>query len=135
MKRMMLAAGGALALSGCLSYPTITASDLRKPEYAYKTVHLDKSVPEIRQAIFDYEANCRAFESVKVDPSGAKRITITRTALEMARDTIYMVVDINADDSGATLKSFTYHDNSGWHKRADEVLGAINDPQACSPEH
>jgi hypothetical protein len=93
----------------------------------YKTVRIDKSVPEIRQAIFNYEANCRAFESVKVDPSGAKRITLTRTALEVARDTIYMRVDITADDSSATFKRFNYHNDSGWHKRADEVLGAIND--------
>jgi hypothetical protein len=134
VKKSILTAGATLALTvlgGCVSFQNFTAGDLRKPEYAYKEVQIDRTVPQIRQALFEYTSNCRDVGSVKVDPTGERQIVITQTDMGLTRPSVYLLVDISANDKGASLKSYTYYANSPWHGRADEVVSAITDPKTC----
>lgn len=84
-----------------------------------------------RPALFEYTSNCRDVGSVKVDPTGERQIVITQTDMGLTRPSVYLLVDINANDKGASLKSYTYYANSPWHGRADEVVSAITDPKTC----
>ncbi|NVH74790.1 hypothetical protein FSB08_20190 [Paraburkholderia sp. JPY432] len=76
-----------------------------------------------------YRANCRNIGAVIVDPSG-KRIVVKDTAIELARGSVYLLVDITADAGGASFKSYLKKPQF-WHSFVDELIGAINDPATC----
>jgi hypothetical protein len=54
------------------------AGDLRKPEYAYKQVQVDKTIPDTRKALFEYGTNYRDVGSMMVDLDWPRRKPDTR---------------------------------------------------------
>ncbi|KAA0998581.1 hypothetical protein FVF58_44100 [Paraburkholderia panacisoli] len=106
-----------------------TADELRRPKYAYKSVQIAKTIPQIHQALFDYQAKCRNVGEIIVDPSG-KRIVIKDTSQQLARGSVWLLIDITADAGGAQLKSYLVKPEF-WTSFVDETIGAINNPNAC----
>jgi hypothetical protein len=118
-------------LAGCATMQNLSANDLRKPEYTYRTETLDMTMPQIRTALFEYRRNCRSFGSFDYDPSGNGRMVIEYEGMGATQSSIYFVVDLDGRPDGKTqLKSYTYY--TTWHVWVDNVISAIKSPNVCT---
>lgn len=116
-------------LSGCITMQNFTASDLRKPEYRYKTEVLDMDIQHVSKALFDYQTNCRALGAVSTAPDDS-RIVITQDGMGLTKLSIYLVVDLVSAGKQTKFDSYTYY--STWHSHVDDILNAITHPGKCA---
>jgi hypothetical protein len=72
MKKLAIGTACALTLAACANLQNLSANDQRNPEHAGEKVHIDKTIPEIREALFEYVTNCRSLGNISVDPTGAE---------------------------------------------------------------
>lgn len=127
----ILSAGLVLAaLSGCAPLQNVSASDVRKPEYAYRSETLSMTVAQTRQAVFEYGRNCRSLGRIDYDPTGYGRMYIMFEGMGMSKASIYTVIDFQGTPDGQTeVKS--YVQMSTWKSWIDDVLSAIKAPNVC----
>jgi hypothetical protein len=93
-------------------------------------VHIDKTIPEIREALFEYVTNCRSLGNISVDPTGQKRIVMTETGPGWTQTSAYAVFDVDADEhGGSNLQGYTYYRLAA--SSVNTIARAINDPKKC----
>ncbi|MFD1559611.1 hypothetical protein ACFSHT_28885 [Paraburkholderia silviterrae] len=133
MKKLAIGAACVLSHAARANLRNISANDLRKPEYASKVVHIDKTIPEIHEALFEYVTNCRSLGTISVDPSGQKRIVLTEEGEGWTQTRACGDFDVDADEQGGwNIRGNVYYHRMMTPSRAvDIVAGAINSPKVC----
>lgn len=109
----------------------LTAAEVRREEYHYRTVQLDGGIHDIQTALYEYARNCRPMADLRVDPSNPKKAVWTIEAPGITKSTTILVFDFVENEDGTATTIEVYQNGSSWYRRVDQLLAAINDPATC----
>jgi hypothetical protein len=130
IKNAALMLATAIAVFGCHATKNLTVGDIRSQEHFYKRVVVDKSVAEIRQAIYQFVTTCRPLGDFHVDPNSDREAQMIFSAPGFSAMSAIVVMDFSEQaDKQTLINAYSYY--STWYKRVDEVIDAINAPKKC----
>ncbi|MGG4774337.1 hypothetical protein ACLO87_06865 [Paenalcaligenes sp. Me52] len=111
-----------VALSGCAMFQNVKIDQLRTPENLRKSGTIEKSIPQIQQALYDYGDKCSTTGTpLAVNPSDPRKARFTTYIPGFTRDSAVLLVELNqVGDELTEYQGYTYY--LTWKNRLDQIL-------------
>jgi len=128
---LILASCSVVLLAGCGAMQNLSTEDIIQPQYLRRSEVIEKTIPEIQQAIFDYSAKCTQLPPLRVNPSNPKTALYLTTMMGLTQANPGIVITFNQSGERTQAASYSYNYGFAWPSRIDDIFEAINNPTKC----
>lgn len=131
MQKRFFVLVGCLVLTGCIAFQNLTTEDIIQPEYLRRTAVIEKTIPQIQQALFDYSAKCSLMPALRVNPSDPNSAILQTTTMGLTKLNPAIVIVLTQTGKQTKADGYSYSYEFAWPTRMDELFQPLIDPSIC----
>lgn len=131
MQKRFLSLTACVTLTGCIAFQNLTTEDILRPEYLRRTATIEKTIPQIQQALYDYSAKCSLMPALRINPSDPNSAILQTTTIGWTKQNPAIVIQLTQNGKQTKAEGYSYSYEFAWPTRMDELFQPLVDPTIC----